>query len=133
VLRPLLPVVLLLALVAAGCGGEQVTADEVPGDPPRLTVPEVERGGSEVLVGDGAASSDDEKSSSDSSSSTSADDTAQQDTQTDTSTGTAGDQAAGQAPAQQQPTDGPQNDQAPPAGSEAQRFEDFCEQNAGAC
>jgi hypothetical protein len=29
--------------------------------------------------------------------------------------------------------DSPQNDTAPPAGSEAEQFENFCDQNPGAC
>jgi hypothetical protein len=37
------------------------------------------------------------------------------------------------APTPAQPEDSPQNDTAPPPGSEAQKFEDFCTQNPGAC
>jgi hypothetical protein len=49
---------------------------------------------------------------------------------TDTGTAPSTDSGGATAPAQE---DSAANDTAPPAGSEAQQFEDFCAQNPGAC
>ena len=130
---------LLLALVAlavAGCGGSEVASDEVPGNPPALTVP------SDGDIGSGANS--DSSSSSNPSDSNSTDSTdngtttgsttttpqAQATTAPSTTDGTSGGTAAPTTPTT---PDTATNDQAPPAGSDAQQFENFCEQNAGAC
>jgi hypothetical protein len=51
---PLVVLVLALLPVVAGCGGQNVSADEVPGPPVALTVPEVTKGGSSVLAGNSA-------------------------------------------------------------------------------
>jgi len=48
-----------------------------------------------------------------------------------TTDGTSGGTAAPTTPSTTDDT--ATNDQAPPAGSDAQQFENFCEQNAGAC
>src|SRR6185312_6848652 len=43
--------VLVAAFAVAGCGGQKVTADEVPGAPVALQIPEVTKGGSDALAG----------------------------------------------------------------------------------
>ena len=53
-------------------------------------------------------------------------------------TGAATDATTGDQPATAEATpapveDGPETDEPPVPGSDAERFEDFCEQNAGAC
>ena len=55
--KTLLAIIAVLALAAAGCGGSEVDADEVPGNPPALTVPsdtELESGGSDEADADAA-------------------------------------------------------------------------------
>ena len=132
--RPLLGVVVaVLALGAIGCGSGQVAADEIPGEPVALTVPQ-------DAATPEAAGSDDSDSSSDSSSSDGSD---SDDATADDTTG--GDTSGSAAPAPE-PTQAPAPDQtapdaqapAPadepaPEGSDTQRFEEFCDQNAGAC
>jgi hypothetical protein len=54
-------------------------------------------------------------------------------TTTDTQTTTTPTQTAPSGGTQAPPADTKTNDTPPPAGSPAQRFEDFCAQNAGAC
>ena len=131
---------LLLALVAlavAGCGGSEVSSDEVPGNPPALAVPS---------DGDIGGSNADSSSSASGSNSSGAGTTDSTGTGTTTgSTGTAaptattapsttdGTSGGTTAPTTPSTDDTATNDQAPPAGSDAQQFENFCEQNAGAC
>jgi hypothetical protein len=124
--RPFLLALLLvagLAPVAAGCGSSSAASEEVPGDPPVLTIPR-EKGADDPLADTGNA----------------ADQTANGDaTPTPTSTpdsgaGTTGTTDGGtQAPATAPSTDGPGNDQAPAAGTAPDKFEEFCQQNEGAC
>ena len=52
---------------------------------------------------------------------------------TQTETAPAQPESGGQPAPEPQPEDSPQNDTPPPAGSPAERFEEFCEQNPGAC
>jgi hypothetical protein len=124
-LRPfLLALVVMagLAPAAAGCGSSDVASEEVPGDPPVLTIPR--------------ASSDDPLADT----GNAADQTANGDaTPTPTPTSDAGSGAAapatggtGAATATPQ-ADGPANDQAPAAGTAPDKFEEFCQQNEGAC
>ena len=113
-----LAVPLIALALAAGCGGSEVTVQEVPGDPVELTVP----GGGEALAPTA--------------------------TPTPTPTETPADPAAAEAtpaapaedPAAQAPegTDGggaaaPDNGEPPPPGSDPERYEEFCAQNPGAC
>ena len=49
--------VLVAALAVAGCGGQKVAADEVPGAPVALQVPEVSKGGSDALAGNSSSTS----------------------------------------------------------------------------
>jgi hypothetical protein len=48
-------------------------------------------------------------------------------------TAAAPEEAGGGAAAPETAQDGPESDTPPPAGSDAERFEDFCAQNPGAC
>ena len=108
---PLAALLAIAALAVAGCGGDDESAQTTP-TKPELTVP----GGSDPGL-DGTTGTD------------------ETDTGTDTgSGGTAAPPAqAPTTPPAQQPQDSPQNDQPPPAGSPAQRFENFCDENPGAC
>jgi hypothetical protein len=136
-LSALIVIGLLAAL--AGCGGDDSIAPEVPG-PPAAVVP-AESGDSPTEAAanaqsnsnDSSTSSNDTSSSSDSSTSTDtgSTDTGTTDTGT-TDTGMTGDTSGGTA-APDTGEDSASNDTAPPAGSDAQQFEDFCAQNAGAC
>jgi hypothetical protein len=128
-LMALLPAV--LALAAAGCGGSEIAADEVPGPPPALSVPtDKDLGGG---GGDGGAGTDDTSGSGGQDGDA---DTADEDAGGTAPEATAEPDASGGAAApetQTPPDDTATNDTAPPADSEAEQFETFCEQNAGAC
>jgi hypothetical protein len=125
----------LLVFAVAGCGGDDSLAPQVPGPPADVTVPDSGESPAEA-----AASAQDEASGDDTSTSdedsTSTDDSASTDTGTTDSTGTdtatTPDTSGGTA-APDPGTDSPENDTAPPAGSDAEQFEDFCAQNQGAC
>src|SRR4051794_17686451 len=126
---------LAFAVVVVGCGGDDSLAPQVPGPPADVTVPDSGQSPTEAAASaQDRASSQDSASNSDSTSSdssTSTDDTGTTDS-TGTDTGTTGDTSGGTA-APDTGTDSPQNDTAPPSGSDAQQFEDFCAQNQGAC
>ena len=124
----------LLVFAVAGCGGDDSLAPQVPGPPADVTVPDSGESPTEA-----AASAQDRDSADDSTSSddsTTTDDSTSTDTgttdSTGTDTGTTGDTSGGTA-APDTGTDSAENDTAPPAGSEAEQFEDFCAQNQGAC
>jgi hypothetical protein len=118
----------VLALAAVGCGGGEVAADEVPGSPPALTVP------SDNDIGGGSSNS---SSNSGSGSDASGDEEADGETGTaePTPTPTVEPDASGGAtvPEATAEPDTAANDTPPEAGSPPEQFEDFCEQNAGAC
>ena len=134
----------LLALAAAGCGGGDTAAEQVPGPPADVSVPQSDTppteasGSSQDSASGSDSNSSSDSSSSDSSSSdtSSSDSSATGDTGTSTdSTGTTGtttDQGGGTA-APSTGDDSATNDTPPPEGSDAQQFEDFCAQNPGAC
>jgi hypothetical protein len=130
----------VLAIAAAGCGGSEVAADEVPGAPPALTVPTDEDlggGGNadNASSDDGNASGDDADADANADADSGADGTTD-DTATPEATAEppATDDTTGgtTTPETTAPEDTATND-TPPAGSEAEQFESFCEQNAGAC
>ena len=119
---------LTLALAAAGCGGSQVAADEVPGNPPVLQVPTDADLGATGSNASGSTSADEESDSSGADSSTA-------DTGTSSGGTTTAPQAATATP-EPQATSAPNDTTGgtqPPPGSPPEQFEDFCEQNAGAC
>ncbi len=122
-----------LAAGAVGCGGSEVDYQEVPGPPVGVTAPsetvDASASGdatptptpSATAEPDGTTPPDDQSGAA----------TAPSSGTGTTSTGAAGTDSGGAtAPAQE---DSASNDTAPPAGSEAQQFEDFCAQNPGAC
>ena len=128
----------LLTVAAAGCGGTDAGAPQVPGPPAEVAIPD-----SGQSPADTAASAQD-RASGDRSTSSSATPTPTPDssgstgtgatgsTGSGTTTGSTGDTSGGTA-APDTGTDSASNDTAPPAGSDAQQFEDFCAQNPGAC
>jgi hypothetical protein len=125
-----------LAVLAAGCGGSKIAADEVPGSPVALTTP-VDRQTPEGARPDSASSgTSTDAGSGDSSTSD------QTGTDTGSDTGAAATPAPAGTPApaagggtqdQTQQQQGTAPAEPAPQGSDEQRFEEFCDQNAGAC
>lgn len=120
----------LVALVAGGCGGGDEIAPEVPGQAADFAVPattvEAPAGEDDAATDDGTTT--DEDATTDDGTGTT------EETAPSTDTGAAAPETSGggtEAPAA--PEDSPSNDTAPPEGSEAEQFEDFCAQNPGAC
>jgi hypothetical protein len=126
-----------LAAFATGCGGSELDYEEVPGPPVEVSIPSetVESGGSADADATPTPTATAEPGSTTAPSDQSGDTGAAPSTGTGTAT-TGGTDASGTdsggatAPAEE---DSATNDTAPPAGSEAQQFEDFCAQNPGAC
>ena len=121
-----------LAAGAAGCGGSEVEYEEVPGPPVEVAVPsetvESAAGGDATPTPTPTATAE---PGADTAPSDQSGSTTEPSTGSGTSTGPAGTDSGGAtAPAEE---DSAANDTAPPAGSEAQQFEDFCAQNPGAC
>lgn len=118
----------MLVLAVAGCGGDTVTVQEVPGDPAPLDVP----GGASGLAP--AATATPEATATETPDAGEAAATATPDAATTQAqpeaTPDADPQGAAEAPAQEE---SPTTEQAPPAGSDAEQFEDFCAENPGAC
>lgn len=127
----LIAALLSLALIA-GCGSDDELAPQVPGPPADVTIPDagVSPSGSDAAADESGDTSDE---STDSSDTQTPEATAAPEGSGDT--GTAQPDASGgtTAPAPDTQADGPTNDTAPPEGSNAQQFEDFCAQNPGAC
>ncbi len=114
-----------LALGAAGCGGSEVDYQEVPGEPAEITLPD------RTPAGDAAATDGDDDAAAEEATPTA---TATPGDATGTTTdGAAGDQSAAAETTPAPAEDGAATDEPPVPGSDAERFEDFCEQNAGAC
>jgi hypothetical protein len=117
----------MLALALAGCGGNTVTVQEVPGEPAQLTVP-----------GTGAALAPDATATpSATPTATVAADTS---AATPTPAAATGDAATETAPedttgggTEAPGTTDPAPAATPPAGSNADEFEAFCAENPGAC
>jgi hypothetical protein len=100
--------------VLAGCGGDDEPAAQTPTTIPSLTVPQTDEAepldpGTETLA---PAPPEPEP--------------APEPVPPSTDGGTP-------APAPEPPADSPENDSPPPADSPAERFEDFCNENPGAC
>jgi len=127
-------VAVLVATVAlAGCGGQKVTADEVPGAPVALQIPEVTKGGSDALAGKSSTSSSSSQSSQDSAD---AEATPTPTPAASGQTGTSGTTQSGSTggtsgTTQQQSQQGNgTNGQSQGGGN---TFDDFCKNNPGAC
>jgi hypothetical protein len=113
--------VLVPALVAAGCGSDESEVPEVPGPPPALSVPHQkgapELGASATPTPSGTPTP-----------------TPTAETGTTGTTGGTGTNTAAATPTPAPATqDSPTTDTAPPSGSAPEKFEQFCEENAGAC
>jgi hypothetical protein len=119
----------LLALAAAGCGGDDEIAPEVPGAPADFVVPESTV---EAAADEDAANTDEDATTDDTTTDDPTGTTEETPPPTDTGETTTPDTSGGTTAPETQ-ADGPTNDTAPPAGSEAEQFEDFCAQNPGAC
>jgi hypothetical protein len=123
---------LAVAALAAGCGGSEVPADEVPGGPVTLTVPVDEQidGASSSSANDGTAADATADATADDSATTD-DTTTDQAAPADDGSGTAApsttDDGGAVAPEPAPATDEPAA--APDTGGTSE----FCEQNAGAC
>jgi hypothetical protein len=117
-----------LALLAAGCGGDDSAVEEVPGAPPVLSVPH-QKGAADVSADDeDATPTPTPTASGDAEATPTPADTGSTGTTGETGTNTGA--TATPAPATQ---DSPATDQAPAEGSPPEKFEQFCQENAGAC
>ena len=128
--------VLVAALAVAGCGGQQVTADEVPGAPVALQVPEVTKGGSDALAGNSSSSSSSSKSQS-TEDSADADATPTPTPAASGQTGTTGTtqngNTGGTSGTTQQQTQQDNGTNGQSQGGGGNTFDDFCKNNPGAC
>jgi hypothetical protein len=122
----------LLALAAAGCGGGEPLAPEVPGPPAEVKIPQASQAPGDAAAAQNAAGNDSTGTSDSTTGTGSSGDTGTDATPTPTPAGTGTDQGGGAA-APDATADSPTNDTPPPDGSNAQQFEDFCAQNPGAC
>jgi hypothetical protein len=139
----LIAAVLALALVA-GCGGDDELAPQTPGEPASMPIPEAAEppGGTtedETATEDDPATPEDESATTPEAEAPTDDATAEPPadqtgaTEAPPETATAPEDTGGGTTAPPTEADGPTNDTAPPAGSDAEQFEDFCAQNPGAC
>jgi hypothetical protein len=121
----------LIAIALGGCGGGDEIAPEVPGPPADVVLPEGTVAAAPAEDEDAATTDED----------AAADETATPDGTTEetappadeTGGTTTPETTEGGTAAPEAAPDSPDNDTAPPAGSEAEQFEDFCAQNPGAC
>lgn len=119
----------LILLVLAGCGGEQVVVNNVPGGPVDLKVP----GNGDGLSGRATPTPTAEASETptgDAEATPTA--AAGGATEAPTDTGAQTDPNTGGA-AEAPPTDNGTGTQAPDPGAPKEEFEDYCAQNPGAC
>jgi hypothetical protein len=142
----LLAAVLALVLVS-GCGGGDEIAPQTPGEPASMPIPE----SAEPPGGSGGGDSSADQPTDDPATPEDESATPEATAPTDDSTTTepppdqtgaaetppeaapAPEDTGGGTTAPSTEADGPTNDTAPPAGSDAEQFEDFCAQNPGAC
>jgi hypothetical protein len=127
--------VLVAAFAVAGCGGQKVTADEVPGAPVALQVPEVTKGGSDALAGKSSTSSSSSQSSQDSADAeaTPTPTPAASGGQTGTSGTTQSGSTGGTSGTTQQQTQQQGNGTNGQSQGSGNTFDDFCKNNPGAC
>jgi hypothetical protein len=122
---------LLSLTLLAGCGGDDDLAPQVPGPPADVSVPDAGVSPSGDAAADESGATDDE--SADSTDEPTPEATAAPEGTGDTGTAEPDASGGATAPEPEPQADGPTNDTAPPEGSNAQEFEDFCAQNPGAC
>jgi hypothetical protein len=127
--------VLVAALAVAGCGGQEVTADEVPGAPVALQVPEVSKGGSDALAGSSSSSSSNSQSSQDSgdAEATPTPTPAASDQSGTSGTTQSGNTGGTSGTTQQQTQQGNGTTGQSQGGGSGNTFDDFCKNNPGAC
>jgi hypothetical protein len=136
----LLIAVLLLAVIA-GCGGSDELAPQTPGEPASMPIPEAAEppGGSTADEPTDETGTPEEDATAEPDATD--DGTTTEPPATDPGaavepppeTAAAPEDAGGGTTAPPTEADGPTNDTAPPPGSDAEQFEDFCAQNPGAC
>jgi hypothetical protein len=119
-----------LALLA-GCGSGDELAPQVPGPPADVTIPDAGVSPSGNAGADESGNPDEDSTGSTGEPTPEA--TAAPEGSGDTGTAEPDASGGATAPEPEPQADGPTNDTAPPEGSNAQQFEDFCAQNPGAC
>jgi hypothetical protein len=117
-----------LALAAPGCGGDDSAVEEVPGSPPVLSVPH-QKGAADVSE-DATPSGSATPTPTPTEAPADSGDTGTTGATGGTGTNTGAAATPTPAPATQ---DSPAADQAPADGTPPEKFEQFCEENAGAC
>jgi hypothetical protein len=119
---------IVLTFAVTACGGSTVAYRQAPGEPVDLSVP----GNGDALAPE--ATPTPTPTATDTPEADAAQSTATPDPNAGADTSQAAPQAdtGGGAEAPANP-DSATNDQPPPAGSDAQQFEDFCAENPGAC
>jgi hypothetical protein len=122
----------LIMLVLAGCGGEQVVVNNVPGGPVDLKTPGTGEGfaaakatATPTATPSGTPTDDQAQTSETPAGGTTSEAPTDTGTQTDPNSG-----GAAEAPATE---DGGGTGEAPDPGAGKQEFEDYCAQNPGAC
>jgi outer membrane biosynthesis protein TonB len=110
--------VALLAAVGSGCGGDEEPAAQTPRALPDLTVPQTDEAPAPDPATETVAPAPSEPEP--------APEPVPEAVPPSTDGGTP-------APAPAPPADTPENDTPPPPDSPAERFEDFCNENPGAC
>ena len=124
------PIVALISVVAlAGCGSNKVVVQEVPGEPAQLTVPGSGSSLAPSVTPTPTAEATDTPDAADTQSTTPNTDQAQG-TSDQTQTNADGTTGGTETP---NTDDSATTDQPPPAGSPADKFEDFCAESPGAC
>jgi len=142
---------LLVLATAAGCGGGEELAPQAPGPPAEMPLPESNPPAADAADEDAAEETDPEAEGDTGTEPETEDPLAEPGAGEDTTTeppieetgaivpaepapaAAPEDDAGGGAAAPEVAPDGPANDTPPPVGSNAERFEDFCAQNPGAC
>ena len=107
---------MLAAGLASGCGGDEEPAAQTPPTLPDLTVPQTDEAPPPEPETETTAPAPPEPEPA----------PAPEPVPPSTDGGTP-------APTPEPPADSPENDTPPPADSPAERFEDFCNENPGAC
>ena len=120
--------ILLLAALLSGCGGNQITAEEVPVDPPTLTIPS----NPDAAPGASTADADDDNAEDDADGDEAdATPTADPATSGGTSSGTTGGSAATPAPTAEPTATAAPEDTGGATADEG--LDQFCADNPGAC